>query len=91
MPVWDYTDEPCHPMYASFSFPFIRKKMCRSKQNKKKQINQALGQILFFFCFNRSYFSTLSEEKSIARAVARFWKGMCVHAACEAQWKECPS
>ena len=24
--VWDYTDEPCHLMYFSFSSPFIRKK-----------------------------------------------------------------
>ena len=27
MPVWDYTDEPCHLMYSSFSSPFIRKKI----------------------------------------------------------------
>ena len=26
MPVWDYTDEPCHLMYSSFSSPFISKK-----------------------------------------------------------------
>ena len=27
MPVWDYTDEPCHLMiiYSSFSSPFISK------------------------------------------------------------------
>ena len=25
--VWDYTDEPCHLMYSSFSSPFIRKKI----------------------------------------------------------------
>ena len=27
MPVWDYTDEPCHLMYSSFSSPFNRKKI----------------------------------------------------------------
>ena len=27
MPVWDYTDEPCHLMYSSFFSPFIRKKI----------------------------------------------------------------
>ena len=25
MPMWDYTDEPCHLMYSSFSSPFISK------------------------------------------------------------------
>ena len=83
--VWDYTDEPCHLMYSSFSSPFIRKKLSFNKEKKKHFNHQALK--FLFLCFNRSYFSTLSEEKPIARAMASFWKGVCVHAACEAQWK----
>ena len=41
--------------------------------NKKKQktLKPPSSQVSFL-CFNRSYFSTLSEEKPIARAMASF-------------------
>ena len=75
IPAWDYTDEPCHLMYSSFSSPFIRKNCLSIKKKKLKPPSTQVS----FFMFQSFILQHTFRRKTNRKSDGKFLKrGVCM-------------